>query len=79
MKNLKVNNQNDSSKRTAVNIKSILKSNGIEFSLVINDGDNRQFTIITPNTIQTKMKIKQAGFLRLNNDGLKNSITVKCW
>ena len=72
----KKNDTNNYAKRTASTIKSILKSNNIEFTDVYNDGDNNQFSIMTPNTIITKMKLKQAGFIRLFTTS--NSIIIKC-
>ena len=72
----KKNDTNNFAKRTASTIKSILNSNNIYFTDVYNDGDNNQFSIMTPNTVLTKMKLKQAGFIRLFT--ASNSITIKC-
>jgi len=73
---MKTNDTNNFKKRTVSTIKSILKSNNINFDLVINDGDNNQFTIICDSSIKTKMQLKQAKFIRLYSDN--NSITIKC-
>lgn len=73
---MKTNDTNNFAKRTVSTIKSILNSNNINFDLVINDGDNNQFTIICDASIKTKMQLKQAGFIRLYSDN--NSITIKC-
>jgi len=74
---MKINDTNNFKKRTVSTIKSILKSNNILFEMVINDGDNNQFSIICNANIKTKMQLKQAGFIRLYSDS--NSITVKCF
>ncbi len=74
----KTNNTNNFAKRTASTIKSILNSNNIPFESVINDGDNNQFGILTPNTIKTKMQLKQAGFIRIDKFSNNNVIVIKC-
>ena len=74
----KVNDTNNFKNRTAATIKSILKSNDIPFEMVTNDGDSNQFGILTPNTIKTKMMLKQAGFIRLDKWSTKNVIVIKC-
>lgn len=73
---MKTNDANNFKKRTVSSIKSILNANKINFDLVINDGDNNQFTIICDGSIKTKMQLKQAGFIRLYSDN--TSITIKC-
>jgi hypothetical protein len=73
---MKTNDQNNFAKRTVSTIKSILNANKINFDLVVNDGDNNQFTVICDASIRTKMQLKQAGFIRLYSDS--NSITLKC-
>lgn len=69
------NNTNDFTKRTASQIKAILKSNAIAFDYVENQGDNRQFQIGIESNIKNLMKLKQAGFIRI--DTTPNTITVK--
>ena len=72
------NNRNDASKRTAAQIKAILKSNGVEFLHCLNTGDNRYFDITFQN-----MSLKHRVSLKLVCNFLidsihKNTITIKC-
>ena len=60
---MKVNNTNDFSKRTASQVNSILKANGI-IGQVFNLGDNKEFELRLEPEIKTLMKLKMAGFLR---------------
>ena len=74
----KTNDTNNFAKRTAGTIKSILNSNDIPYTHVDNDGDSNQFSITTPNTIKTKMQLKQAGFIRIDKFSTNNVIVIKC-
>lgn len=60
---MKTNNTNDFSKRTAAQIKSILKANGIN-AKVENKGDNRLFYVEAMPTIKNLMIVKISGFIR---------------
>jgi hypothetical protein len=66
---MKINNQNDFAKRTAATVKAILKNYiNLESHQIENLGDNNQFSV-TNATIQTKMAIKMAGFIRQGSSG----------
>jgi zona occludens toxin (predicted ATPase) len=62
MATLKLNNQNDSSKRTASQVKAITKQK-FENAKVYNTGDGRMFEIEVENSILNRMKLKQLGFI----------------
>ena len=83
MSNLKFktmkNDANNFAKRTATQVKSILKSNNIDFDSVINDGDGNQFTIRIENTIKNKAKLDFIGFILLPKWHSKNKLVVKCF
>lgn len=57
------NNSNDAAKRTANQVKAILKSNDIAFSDVENLGDGRNFNIYADGNLRNHVAIKKAGFL----------------
>lgn len=73
---MKTNNNNDFSKRTASQINSILKANGI-IGKVWNLGDNREFEVCVKPEIQTLMKLKSIGFIRTATTS--NSIYLKAF
>ena len=67
---MKINNINNFSKRTASQVASILKANGIPFKPE-NLGDGRTFYINDTN-IKTRIGIKKSGFiLNLSNENDK--------
>lgn len=63
------NNTNDFAKRTTASVKAILKNYiNLENHQIENMGDDNLFSI-TKATIQTKMAIKKAGFIRQGSNG----------
>jgi len=70
---MKTNNKNDFSKRTANQVKSILKENGVMLNPE-NFGDGRHF-FVNDCSLKTRIKIKKAGFiLQLSEENSKGLI-----
>ena len=76
---MKTNNTNNFAKRTERTVKSILKANNVTFEQCTNEGDGNLFSITGKdcNTIQNKMRLKKAGFLR--DESFGNTIYFKCY
>lgn len=73
---MKTNNANAYGKRTATQVKAVLKSNGIEAS-VENMGDGRTFCIGLESTIKNRYALKKAGFILCSGKEGDKYISIK--
>jgi hypothetical protein len=76
MKLVKKNDTNNAAHRTAAQVRSILRSNGVECT-VENLGDSRTFYIVTDDSLKTYLAIKNAGFITISRRG--GHVELKCW
>jgi hypothetical protein len=72
------NNKNDCSKRTALQVKSILSKNGIDCN-VDNLGDNRTFFLNIVPTLQVRVLLSEIGFILCRTTEGDKTINVKCY
>lgn len=72
----KVNDNNNFGKRTASQVNSILKSNGIDCKAE-NLGDGRTFGVKIESNIKNRYTLKKAGFILCLGKGGDNYITIK--
>ncbi len=71
------NNRNNAAKRTAAQVKSLLKKNGLECK-VENLGDGRTFCLHTENNRAARIAVMQADFILVS--GLSDKyVTIKCF
>lgn len=75
---MKNNDKNLHGKRTATQVKSILKSNGI-FCKVENFGDGRTFYLGLKSTMIARMELYKIGFILCVGKESDNHILVKAY
>jgi hypothetical protein len=75
---MKTNDKNLHGNRTATQIKSILKSNGINCK-VDNLGSGREFDIVIESTIKNRYLLKKIGFILCRGLDYEKYITVKAY
>ena len=74
---MKTNNKNNFGKRTANQINSILKSNGIE-AKAINQGDGNSFNVYIESNLHNRFALKKSGFILCRGNEGDKYITIKC-
>lgn len=75
---IKTNNPNSYGKRTSTQIKSVLKSNGIE-TTVENMGDGRTFSVGLESNIKNRYQLKKAGFILCSGKENDKYILIKAY
>jgi hypothetical protein len=72
------NDTNDFTKRTAAQIKAVLKSHKIE-ATVQNMGDGRTFSLELINSLKNLLALKKAGFSVVNGTMGEPTILIKAF
>lgn len=75
---MKKNDTNNFSKRTASQVRSILRSNGLD-AHCLNLGNNRTFSVYVEDTITNRVLIKNAGFILRRGCAGDKFIDIDCF